>query len=386
MKRTLALATLAFALGGLLAAQEVQDIRAPEINTETPEGQLLVEAGVAEEIEEKIPPLERLVEEFPESKYRGYAYLQLQGAYIEQKQYAKAVEVGAKLLELVPDDLEVLHNINQSLLQLGSWDDLAPRLAQTLPIGEKEAASPKPADADEDEEAVWQNQVAYAEGVVQWLEWATNTATTQQTDPLKKIEWMDLLRKRYPDSPGAQNLETNYMLAYQQAGDQPKMYEWMDKAVTAGQGDETYLYMLAENAYGAQDYDASKAYAEQILERLEATGDGPREGMTPEQWAAHKAKHDAYGNFVIGRTWVTKNTKPAFRTGRTHLLKTVDFLKAEGGPRYHMLSYFLGICYVQLDIRGDNIKQALYWMGQAASTEGAFKGQAAATIKKIKAI
>ena len=380
MKRIHAVSTLILSFCLTLSAQEPPEIRSPEINTASPEGQLLAQAGMAETVAERIPILEKVAQEFPDTPLRGYVLFQLQSAYLEQKQHDKVAEVGQQLLEIVPNDLEVRHNVNQALFNAGRYDDLAEPLAETKPMAEAQAAAEAPPD---DEAAAFAKQ--YAEGVVQWLEWATNASMTQQTDPLKKVQWMDLLRERYPDSQYSQNLENNYVMAYQQAGDQAKTLEWMEKAVEAGQGDEAYLYNMAESVYGT-DRAKSREYAERMLAMLEATGEGPREGMTAEQWTAHKDKHAAYAEFVIGRTHVAENTKAAYRTGRSHLLKSVDFLKAEGGQRYHLLSYFLGVCYVQLDIQGDNIKQATYWMGQAASTDGQFKAQAAETLKKIKAM
>ena len=383
MKRLVVRSILALSLSTGLAAQ-APNIRSPDIDTGSPDGAVLAEAGAMETVAERIPILEGAVEEHPDSKYLGYIYLQLQGAYVQQQQYDKAVEVGRKLLEIVPDDLEVRHNINQSLVPLGKWDELGEGLATTKPIAQRAVEAPKPEDADEDDEAMWQSQIDYAAGVVQWLEWATNTAVTQQTDPTAKVAWMDRLREEYPDSEYSKGLEMQYVQAYQAAGDQANMVVWMEKAVEAGQGDEALIYQLAENAYAPETYDKSKGHAEQILARLEAQGDTPREGMTGEQWTAHKTQYEAYGHFVLGRLEVAKNTKDSYRAGRAELLKSVDYLKQEGGPRYHILSYFLGVCYVQLDIQGDNIKQATYWMGQAASTDGPFKGQAQTTLAKIK--
>lgn len=380
---TLAL-ILALTLSATLAAQ-APDIRSPDINTSAPDGAMLAEAGIAETAEERIPILESVLVEHPDTKYKGYVLLQLQGAYIQQQQWDKAVETGNALLEIVPNDLEVRHNINQSLLQLGRWDELGETLTAARPLADEAVKAPKPEDPDEDEEAMYESQIAYAEGVVQWLEWATNTAGLQQTDPAKKIAWMDRLRENYPESQYAKNREMDYVQAYQAAGDQANMVVWMKKAVEAGQGDEALLYQLAENAYGPETYEESKGYAQQILDRLEAQGDAPREGMTAEQWTAHKTKYEAYARFVLGRIEVAKNNKPGYRAGRAQLLQTVDFLKEEGGPRYHLLSYFLGVCYVQLDIQGDNIQKALYWMGQAASTDGPFKAQAQGAVKKIRA-
>ena len=74
----------------------------------------------------------------------------------------------------------------------------------------------------------------------------------------------------------------------------------------------------------------------------------------------------------------------AWRTSRSHLLKTVDMIKAEGGERYGLLSYMLGFCYVKLDIRGDNIKQATFWMNEAAKTPNPTQEQAKQTLAAIK--
>ncbi len=382
MTRTCLSLMLALGLAGAALAQDGPNIRNPTINTESPEGKPLVAAGLAESVEERVPILEGYLQEFPEGELRGYGLYQAQRAYVETQQHAKVVEVGEELMGIVPDDLEIRHNVNQALVQLQQWEDLYPLLIEARPIAEEQAATPQPS-GDEEEVAAWKAQKDYADGVVQWLEWATNTATVQQTDPKAKVEWMNRLTENYPESEFAQNLETQYVMAYQQMGDQENMIAWMKKAVEAGSQDETYIYTLAEDALAKGDEEAAIGYAEKTLEILEAKP--VPEGAAGEQWTAHKEKIGAYTNFLLGRVYMPKNTKPAYRTARSYLLKTRDALKAEGGQRYHILSYYLGVCYVQLDIQGDNIKQAAYWMGQAASTDGQFKGQAAAALKKINA-
>ena len=49
-----------------------------------------------------------------------------------------AVEMGEKLFEIAPDDVEVRHNVNQSLVALQRWDDLLPALLETKPLAIKE--------------------------------------------------------------------------------------------------------------------------------------------------------------------------------------------------------------------------------------------------------
>ena len=383
MTRTISTLLLVLGLAGATFAQDAPNIRNPTINTESAEGKPLVEAGLAESAAERIPILENYLQQFPEGQFRGYGLFQAQRAYMETENNEKVVEVGKELIEIVPNDLEVRHNVNQALVQLQKWEDLYPLLVEARPIAEKQANEPEPTSGDEEEMEAWKVQKAYADGVVEWLEWATNTATMQQTDPNAKVEWMDRLKENYPDSDAAQGLETQYVMAYQQMGDQENMVAWMKKAVEAGSQDETYYYTLAEDALNKGEEEAAIEYAEKTLEILE-TKPAP-EGMAEEQWTAHKEKISAYAQFLLGRVYMPKNTKPAYRTARSHMLKAVDVLKAEGGQRYHVLSYFLGVCYVNLDIQGDNIRQATYWMGQAASTDGQFKGQAAEALKKIDA-
>ncbi len=364
----------------LLPAQV--NLRNPDINAEADDGALIAEAAISEDVEERIGILERFVEQFPESQYMGYGLLQLQGGYVQTQQHEKTVETGKKLLELAPDDVEVRHNINQALVALQRWEELYPLLVETRPLAEEAAETPQPADADEDELAVWQGRVDYAAGVTDYLQWAMNTAMTQQTQPAQKIAWLDRLRENYPDADVSKGLERQYVTAYQQQGDMANAVEWMKKAVEAGVADETYHFTLSEDALNRQDNETARAEAEKMLAVLEAK-EKPA-NMSDEQWEAHKAKMEAYGNFNLGRAWVSENTKDAYRAGRTHLLKTVDVIKAEGGPRYSVLSYLLGVCYVQLDIQGDNIKQAIYWMTEAANAEGPFQGQAKEALGKIK--
>jgi tetratricopeptide (TPR) repeat protein len=377
MTRALLTPLVALGLSGVLIAQDGPNIRNPTINTESEEGKPLVAAGLAESAADRIPILEGYLQQFPQGEHRGYALFQAQKAYMEAGQNDKVVEVGKELIQIAPNDLEVRHNVNQALVQLQRWDELAPLVTEARPIADKQAGEPAPSGGDEEAMGTWKSQKEYAEGVVQWLEWATNTAAMQQTDPKAKVEWMDRLVQNYPEGQYTKSIATHYVMAYQQLGDQENMVAWMKKAVDGGSQDVGYVYTLGEDAINKNDSDAAKAYAEKALAMLEAGV----EGLPEDQ----KTRLTAYTNFLLGRVYMPKNTKDAYRTARSHMLKSVDVLKAEGGPRYHVLSYFLGVCYVQLDIQGDNIKQALFWMNEAARTDGQFKAQAAEAAKKINA-
>ena len=223
----------------------------------------------------------------------------------------------------------------------------------------------------------------YASGVLDWLAWASNMAFLGETDPAKKIAWLERIRTEYPESEYAQAMYPRYIQTYQQAGDRANSLAWIRKSIEAGVDDESYRYTLAEEELGKQNFDAALEHAERALEILE-TKQQPAD-MTSEQWEAQKTQMTAYANFAAGRAWVGKNTKEAYGTGRAYLLKTVDVLKAEGGERYNLLAYYLGVCYAQLDVQGDNIKQALHWMTEAANAPGPVQEQAKQALAKIRA-
>ena len=50
-----------------------------------------------------------------------------------------------------------------------------------------------------------------------------------------------------------------------------------------------------------------------------------------------------------------------------------------------MLAYYRGVCYVQLDIEGDNIRQATEWMNEAVNNPGPFTEQAQQALAGIQA-
>ena len=361
---------LAFALLTSTLAFAPVEFRNPEINAAEPDGALAYGAATTVDLEHRLVMLDDFLGQYADSTYRPHVLYMMLVAATEGEQPEKAAAAGQELVEIAGDDVEVRHRLNQALLALARWDDLGPSMDATLPLAEADA------DAEGD-------KGAYASGVKDWLAWASNTALIGEADPAKKIAWLDRLSTNYADSDYAQNIEAKYIQAYQQAGDAAKMVEWTQKAVDAGIEDESHRYTLAEDALTRQDNDAAQAHAEKALEILE-TKEKPA-GMADDQWESHKTRMTAYANFAAGRAWAGRNTKPAFRTSRTHLLEAVDVMKAEGGPRYNVLAYYLGVCYVQLDIKGDNIRQATEWMTEAVNNPGPFTEQAQQALAGIQA-
>ena len=369
MRRLTVLLPLAFSAYGLCLAQV--DFRQPDAAVGSlQERNLVVTAAQIADPAERVTVLDEFVAQHPESPNRPFALYNILISGKDAGRHEKTLEAGMQLLEWAPNDLEVRHRINEAYVGLQRWDELGPSIDLTKPLAKAQAT-----------EAGFPGE--YASGVLDWLAWAANMAFVDETELEKKIAWLELIRTEYPESEYAQNMYGRYIESYEQAGDGANALAWIEKAIEAGVKDESYRYRLAEDALGKQDFDGAQAHADKALEIISAK---PKpEGMADEQWAAYKARMTAYANFAAGRAWVGRGTADAYRSGRTRLLQSVDLIKAEGGERYNMLAYYLGICYVQLDVKGDNVREALEWMTEAANTPGPLQEQAKADLEKIRA-
>jgi tetratricopeptide (TPR) repeat protein len=382
MRRLAVALSLLCLVGGPVPAQDPTDIRNPTINSESEQGALITQAGMAEEAAEKIQLLETFAGKYSDHSAMGYVYLQLQGLYLPQNNFDKVIDYGKKLIAIVPADVEVRHNLTKGYEGKQDWDALLPHLIETKPYAEKDTQAPEP--EYEDEVEAWTAKIDYAKGVIQYIEYSLYTSVLKITDPQQKIAYFAALREHYPEGQYAKQAPDYLVQAYQQLGDFPKMLEEMEKSLANNPNNEGYLFTLADSASRQAQYDKSKGYAEQLLQVI-AQKPMP-DGQTEETWAKHKELFTTYGNLILGKLIVLQagDSKPQYREGRKVLLTTVDTLTEKGGEIYGTLAYLLGVCYVKLDIGGDNINVAKKWMGIAAQTPNPYQQPAAQTLAAIQ--
>ncbi len=375
-----------FLVPAIAQEEEEYDFRDVDINTGSPEGQLITQAEESEDTAQKIQLLETFLEKYPDDHAVDWVRLQLQGHYLETQNFAKVVEHGKGILDVAPEDIEVLHNLTKGYEGTQQWAALMPHLLSTKAIAEAEAGVENYEDADEQETALWKAQVEYAEGVLQYVEYSLYTSSFKMTDPATKIKYLETLREQYPQGKyGPQALDPLAM-AYRQAGNFDKMAEAMALALEKNPGNEEYLYTLAETRLGQQQLEQARMWGQKLVDVM-ATKEKP-ENLSEEDWTNRKELFTAYGNFALGKVSffeAADSNKDKFRESREVLLEAVEPLKAQGGQNYGMLAYFLGICYVKLDIDGDNLTQATQWMGVAADIESPVQAQATDILSKIKA-
>lgn len=365
---------------------EYYDIRDVDIDIDEVEGDLVQQALESETTDEKIELLESYVQQYPEHDLIDYVHLLLQESHLEKENWAKSAEHGKVVMEFVSDDLDVLHNLTKALEGAQDWAALLPHLLSTKPHADKAAAVQPFEDADEEEMELWKGEVDYAKGILDYVEYSLFTSTYKQTDPATKLKYLDALLEHFPQGKFVGQAQDQVVQAARQAGDMAKMAQAMKASLETNDTNEQYLYTLAELSLSSQQVVEARGYAKRLLEVL-ASKPKP-ENVAEEAWAAHKTQFGGYGNLIMGKILVVEagdKDKDKFREARTFLLEAVDPIKAQGGANYQALSYFLGICYVKLDIGGDNIDKALFWMDAAAKLDGPLQAQAQQAVTGIQA-
>lgn len=363
MRKPLTVLMMTCMLLGAAWAQ-APDIRNPDIG-DNPQGQMLTDAGISEDPAQKIAILTSFTEKFATDPNIGYAYLQLQGLYLEAQQFDKAVEASEKLMKIVPDDLEVRHNSIRAMEGAGAWEKLLPLLVETKAMAEKAAG-------DE-----------YAKGVVQYVEYSLITSALKIPDPKTRLAFLDALSQHYPkgqyaSSPAAVDA---YVVAAQQTGQMDKAIPVMQAALDASPGNpnEGYLYMMAEAYVDKRDGAKVKELTDKLIDVM-AKKPKP-DNVAADQWETQKKLFTALAHYALGRQLANAEN---YKEARQHLLEAVDPMQKAGGPRYGILAFYLGICFVKLDVGGDNIPAATKWMTAAAQTENPFQAEAKKTLAAIK--
>ncbi len=369
-------------LGTPAAAQLREDIRNPSINTESEEGSLINQAILSEDPVEKAKLLETFVEKYGEHEQIGYVYLQLQGLYVEQKNFPRVLEYGKKLVAIAPDLIEARDNMTLALYGTQDWEALLPHMLETKPIADKTAATPEP--EYEDEMPMWEAVTGAGNAANRNIEYHLYASAFSLTDAAQKVAYLDALIEHFPESQYAKLTPPLYVSAYQQLGDFEKTIHYMELALESDPNNESYLYNLADSSVRKGGLAKAREYADRVLQVL---AEKPKpDNVAEEDWAKHKELFTALSKYTLGRVLVVEGGADLdkFRESRVLLREAEGPLKAQGGAAYGELAYYMGVCYVKLDIEGDNIRAATNWMSIAAEVPNPYQQQAQATLAKIR--
>ena len=359
----------------LLAAPHWAQIRNVTINAESEEGKLLQQAGEESDNAKKIGLLEQFLAKFGAHDAAGYVHLQLQAACLAANDFDKSLEHGLEAQKKAPEDLEISHLLVKGAEGKGDAERLVAIVEKTHELAQKAKGAPKPNDADDAE--TWKRSVEFATQVGQYNEHALYGSALKQTVPQGKVLLLDALRKYFPGGQFDKTLDAQYVVAYQQLGQNDKMVQAAEAALAGDPDNEAYLYLVGESYVDPAKGKIATAEgnARKILEIL--PGKAKPSNVSDDDWNKYKNNYLGLARSLLGRSLVNQGK---FAPAHKELLAAAAALKGNNDALAPVL-FFLGFCSAKLERHRD----AVTYLSQAAKIPGPYQAPASDLLTKVRA-
>ncbi|MCS6953893.1 MAG: hypothetical protein RMK57_12570 [Bryobacterales bacterium] len=319
------------------------------INAETPEGQLLQQIGLEENTAKKLALLEQFVAQYPQHEAAAWVYAQMVPLYNKTGEHDKAMGAAERLLALDPEDVRTAHGALKAAEAKKDPEAVKNWAVRVSETARKVAQKPKP--QDEEEAEVWKDEVEFAKQVDTYSEYALYAAALQTPDPRKKIDLIETLEQRNPQSQYVPQVRAVYVVALQQVGETAKAAAVAEKILETDQSNEDMLLLVADY-YLKQNKSPEKViqYAERMIELMK-TKPKP-EGVAEADWEKKKALVTGLGYWMSGVTHATQNR---FAQADKQLREALPYIKHN--DQLLAVAYFhLGVANYKLEKILDAIK------------------------------
>lgn len=364
-------------LGGLvclLALPLAAQRHKVSINAETPEGQLLQQIGQEEDAVKKAALAEQFASQYPKHESIAWVYENLVNAYSKAGQPAKAMEAGDKLLAMDPGDARTAHAVLKAAEATKDPDAIKTWAIRTSDAARKAAQAPKSEDQEEEE---WKAEVDFAKQLDTYTEYSLYAAALQATDGKKKVELLETLEQRNPNSQYLAQAYSPVFLALQQAGDAANAVVIAEKVLAKEQTNEDMLLVVANHLLTQmKEPDRVLAYSAKIIELMGSKA--KPDGVADADWEKRKASFIGLGHWMSGMVYYSQNKfAPADKSFRAALpyIQGNDQLLA--GALFH-----LGVSNYRLK----NILDAIKFNEQCVAIKGnPYAAHAARNLKAIRA-
>jgi tetratricopeptide (TPR) repeat protein len=349
----------------------------------TPEDQLMLAYNGADGPQEQVTALDKYVAAHADSKFTPCVNNFYTSAYLKLNNFEKAIEYGGKDIAANVLDVNLMLNLLKSYVGAGKADDTAFEVINKMPAQIKsETPNSRPekvsetdwAKAQEDMAALAKDQRAYAE-------YAFFQLLPRVTEPAKRVQHLDAFVQAFPDTPNAGQVNYQYFVAYEYAGNPAKADEYGEKAIAADPNNVEYLDAVA-NDYANRQTELGKAaqYAKKVLELAPAAK--KPEGATDEQFKTSQ-------NNILGLAHVTLGYVEYQNASKTRkvavaikeLSSAVDLLDANPELQAKAL-YLLGNAY-EFEYPA-NHKAAVDALTRATGLESSFKAPSADLLAKVR--
>jgi len=355
--------------GGALAQRHKVNI-----NTETPEGQALQQIGQESDEAKKLAAYEKFTQDYPKSENLAWVYGEMQPLYVKANQPDKAVEAGEKIMALDPEDLDTALATLKASEAKKDPDLVKKWSATTAALAQKSIASPQPKDEDAVED--WKKHVDYAKQVNTYSEYAVDAMALQTTDPRKKVDLIESLFDRDPQSQYMPQLIPAAVQALQQMNDPERSTAFAEKILAKDPNNDEML-LVAANGYSQKGKEPDKviAYSNKLVEVLGQKA--KPEGVAEADWTKRNNVIMCLAHYWPGKVYYSqKKYGPAGKE-----LQTALSLSDANPALKPELLFMLG----DSAYRQENIVEALKYFQQCAAIKSGLQAQATKNVAAIKA-
>lgn len=289
--RTITLFVLTLTLAAAVTAQGHKF----EIDTKTPEGQLLQKAGQAPSDAGKIAGYEEFLATYPKHPGVVYAWIQVQPLLLKAGAFDKVITGAAAILDGDPDYSPAAYNALQAAEQKNDIPAIILWANRTVDAAKKAIASKKPQDEDE---ATWTANVDFAKQVIARCEYSFYASALKATDPAGIAALYEALEKMNPQSQYVPMAGQRYFIALLQQKEIPKAQAFAEAAATRNQANEDMLLFIADANLNAKDFTKAATYADQLVTTL--PGLPAPQGVAAADWEAKKSTTLARAHWMSG--------------------------------------------------------------------------------------
>lgn len=352
-----------------------------EIDTNTPEGQLLQQIGLEEDLSKKADLLEQFAKTYPQHQAIHWVMNQLPTTYANLKDPAKALDACERMLQVNPTNAAGAHSCLKIAESQKDPDLIRKWALLTHGASKKAVEAPKPQFKEKEEEDEWNQTIDFAKQVATYSEYSAYAAALQATDPAKKIELANAVREMNPESQYLQQLIPQLFLAYRQTGNVEKAVELAEQVLARDATNEDML-LVAADYYMNTKKDPAKvlSYSAKLVE-LMSSKPAPQ-GVSSEEWEKKRRSSLGIGYWMMGVTYATQSKfVEADKMLRQALPYLPDNELLRAGALFH-----LGVANYKLGAKGDTqrILDAFKFTKECAAIKSPFQAMAQRNLKAIQ--
>jgi tetratricopeptide (TPR) repeat protein len=316
---------------------------------------------------------EKFMQDYPKSENLAWVYSQMQPLYVKANQPDKAVDAGDKIMALDPEDLDTALATLKAA-EAKKDPDLVKKWSNTTgALAQKVIASPQPKDEDAVED--WKKQVDYAKQVNTYSEYAIDAMALQTTDPRKKVDLIEALYDRNPQSQYMPQLLPAAVQALQQMNDADRKTAFAEK-VLAKDPDNDEMLLVAADGYSQKGKEPDKVIAHSNKLLAVMNQKAKPDGVNEADWTKRNNAIICLAHYWPGKAYYSQKKYGPAKKELTEALSLSDSnpaLKPE-------LLFMLGDCEYRLE----NIAEALKYFQQCAAIKSGLQTQAAKNVAAIK--